>query len=46
VSPDVSVEIAGLHDFNPSNPADVEYERKQDALLFSMLGPDKECRHH
>jgi hypothetical protein len=46
VSPDVSVEIAGLHDFNPSNPADVEYERKQDALLFSMLGPDKECGHH
>ena len=46
VSPDVSVEIAGLHDFNPSNSADVEYERKQDALLFSMLGPDKECGHH
>jgi hypothetical protein len=46
VTPDVSVEIGGLHDFNASNPADVEYERRQDALLFSMLGPDKECRHH
>jgi hypothetical protein len=46
VTPDVSVEIGGLHDFNVSNPADVEYERKQDALLFSMLGPDKVCRHH
>jgi hypothetical protein len=46
VTPDVSVEIGGLHDFNSSNPADVEYERRQDAILFSMLGPDKECRRH
>jgi hypothetical protein len=46
VTPDVSIVVPGLHDFNPSNPADVEYERRQDALLFSMLGPDKVCRHH
>ena len=46
VTPDVSLVVPGLHDYNPSNPADVEYERKQDALLFSMLGPDKDCRHH
>jgi len=46
VTPDVSVTVPGLHDYNPSNPADVEYERKQDALLFSILGPDKVCRHH
>jgi hypothetical protein len=46
VTPDVSVVVPGLHDYNPSNPADVEYERKQDALLFSILGPDTVCRHH
>ena len=46
VTPDISIVTPGLHDFDPSNPADVEYERTQDALLFSMLGPDKECRHH
>ena len=46
VTPDVSIIVPGLHDFDPSNAADVEYERKQDALLFSMLGPDKVCRHH
>lgn len=46
VTPDVSIVVPGTHDYNPSNPADLEYERKQDALLFSMLGADKECRHH
>jgi hypothetical protein len=46
VTPDVSIVVPGLHDFDPSNPADVEYERKQDALLFSILGSDKVCRHH
>jgi hypothetical protein len=46
VTPDVSVTIGGLHDYNPNNPADVDYERTNDALLFSMLGDDKVCRHH
>src|SRR3954451_10767945 len=46
VTPDVSVTIGGLHDYNPNNPADVEYERTNDAILFSMLGSDKACRHH
>jgi hypothetical protein len=46
VTPDVSITMPGTHDYNPSNPADVELERTNDALLFSMLGPDKECRHH
>jgi hypothetical protein len=46
VTPDVSVTVAGLHDYNPSSAADVDYERKQDALLFSILGPDQVCRHH
>jgi hypothetical protein len=46
VTPDVSIVVPGTHDYNPSSPSDVEYERKNDALLFSMLGPDKQCRHH
>jgi hypothetical protein len=46
LTPDVSITIPGLHDYNPSNPSDVEYERRQDALLFSILGPDQVCRHH
>jgi hypothetical protein len=46
VTPDVSIVVPGTHDYNPSNAADVELERTNDALLFSMLGPDKVCRHH
>jgi hypothetical protein len=46
VTPDMSIVVPGTHDYDPSNPADVEYERKNDALLFSMLGSDTECRHH
>jgi len=46
VTPDVSVTVRGLHDFDPNNPAHVAYERRQDAILFSILGPDKACRHH
>jgi hypothetical protein len=46
VTPDVSIVVPGLHDFDRSNPADVAYEKQQDALLFSILGPDKICRHH
>jgi hypothetical protein len=46
VTPDVSLVVPGLHDFNRNNPADVAYEKQQDALLFSILGPDKVCRHH
>jgi hypothetical protein len=46
VTPDISIVVPGTHDYNPSNPGDVELERTNDALLFSMLGPDKKCRHH
>ena len=46
VTPDVSVVVPGSHDYNPNNPADVALERQNDALLFSMLGGDKVCRHH
>ena len=37
------VEGAGLHDFNPSNRADVEYERRMDGLFMQFLGNDRFC---
>jgi hypothetical protein len=43
VTPDVQWEAAGLHDFNPNNGADVEYERRMDALFMQFLGNDKFC---
>jgi hypothetical protein len=43
VTPDVSITIAGLHDYDAGNPADVEYERRQNGLLSSILGVDKKC---
>jgi hypothetical protein len=46
VTPDVSVVIPGLHDFDPNNPADVEFERRQNAILDSIVGVDKLCRIH
>ena len=46
VTPDVTITVPGLHDFDRNNAADVEYERQQDAILFSILGQDKICRHH
>jgi hypothetical protein len=46
VTPDVSVVVPGLHDYNPSNPADVAYERQQNAILDSIVGVDKLCRQH
>jgi hypothetical protein len=46
VTPDVSITIPGLHNYDPSNPADVAYERQQNALLDSIVGVDKKCRRH
>ena len=46
VTPDVSVIVPGLHDFDPKNPADVAYERQQNAVLDSIVGVDKSCRQH
>jgi hypothetical protein len=46
VTPDVSVTVAGLHDYNPNDSADVAYERQQNALLDSIVGVDKKCRVH
>ena len=46
VTPDVSVVVPGLHDFDSKNPADVAYERQQNAVLDSIVGADKLCRQH
>jgi len=46
VTPDVSVILPGLHAYDRNNPADVAYERQQNALLDSIRGADKKCRAH
>lgn len=46
VTPDVSITMPGLHDYDPNNAADVAYERQQNALLDSIVGVDKTCRRH
>jgi hypothetical protein len=46
VTPDVSITLPGLHDYDPNNSADVAYERQQNALLDSIVGVDKKCRVH
>jgi len=46
VTPDVSITLPGLHDYNPSNADDVAYERQQNAVLDSIVGVDKLCRRH
>jgi hypothetical protein len=43
VTPDVSITIPGLHDYDARNPADLEYEKRQNGLLTSILGVDKKC---
>jgi hypothetical protein len=46
VTPDLSVVVPGLHDYDRNNAADVAYERQQNALLDSILGVDKKCKVH
>jgi hypothetical protein len=46
VTPDVSIVLSGLHDYEPNNPADVAYEQQQNALQDSIVGTDKQCRRH
>jgi len=43
VTPDVSWEGPGLHDYNPRNPADVEYERRMNAIFDQVVAGDKFC---
>jgi hypothetical protein len=44
VTPDVSVIVGGLRNYDRNNPADISYERQQNALLDSLA--DKKCRAH
>jgi hypothetical protein len=46
VTPDVSVTIPGLHDYNPNNTADVAYEHERNASQDSIAGADKKCHVH
>jgi hypothetical protein len=46
VTPDVTVTVPGLADYDASNASHVEYERKQNAFLDSIVGDDKKCRQH
>jgi hypothetical protein len=45
VTPDVSITVAGLHDYSRDNPADVAYERQQNALQDSVTAGGKRCSH-
>jgi len=44
-TPDVTITVPGLHDFDPSSQGDVAYERQQNALLDSIRGADKLCHY-
>jgi hypothetical protein len=46
VTPDVSIVVPGLHDFNKNSPGDVAYEAQQNALQDSVAAGDKKCRVH
>jgi hypothetical protein len=46
VTPDVSVTVSGLHNYDRNNPADVAYEQQQNALLDSVAAADKKCKVH
>jgi hypothetical protein len=46
VTPDVSITLAGLHDYDGNNSADVAYEHQQNALQDSIAGVDKKCHVH
>jgi len=46
VTPDVTVVVPGLHEFDRGNAADVAYEQQQNALLDSIIGVDRLCRQH
>jgi len=43
VTPDLQWEGAGLHDYNPNDNADRDYEAQMDKLFMEFLGQDKFC---
>jgi hypothetical protein len=47
VTPNVTVVVPGLHDFNPGDPADVGLEAQQNTLLDQLAANDKGgCKQH
>jgi hypothetical protein len=46
VTPDVSVTIPGLRDYNPNSSVDVAYEHERNILQDSIAGADKKCHVH
>ncbi len=43
VTPDISWEGLGLHDYNPQDQADVAYEGQQNAIFDQVVAGDKFC---
>jgi hypothetical protein len=46
VTPDISVTINGLHDYNGNDANDIAYEHQQNALQDQLTAGDKKCRVH
>ena len=46
VTPDVSITLPGLHDYDANSSGDVAYEQQRNALQDSIAGVDKKCRVH
>jgi hypothetical protein len=46
VTPDVMWQGNGLHDYDPHNPSDVEYERQMNAIQDQVTAGGKLCRKH
>jgi len=46
VTPDVSITLTGLHDYDAHDAADVAYERQQNALQDSIVAGDGKCKVH
>jgi hypothetical protein len=46
VTPDVSIVVPGLHDYNRNSPGDVAYEQQQNALQDSIAAGDRKCKVH
>ena len=45
-TPDISITIPGLHDYDARNPSDVAYESRMNGILDSIVGVDRLCRQH
>ena len=43
VTPDVSITVAGLHNYDTNNSDDVAYEQRQNALQASVVAGDTKC---